>query len=1728
MRYKIILAVLITTLMIGSGFGSFFGIIETVKAGGGIIFSFDSPGPDPFGLAWDDDSSGGPYLWHADDEADKIYKLDPSDGSVVDWFFSPGPHPRGLAWDDDSSGGPYLWCSIIEGTRDRIYKLDPSDGSVVDWFFGPGVLPGGLAWDDDSSGGPYLWYVDWYVNDKIYKLDPSDGSVVDWFDSPGSYPMGLTWDGSHLWNADWYDDKIYKLDPSDGSVVDWFDSPGSYPYGLAWDGTYLWNADGWGDKIYKLDVIANQNPVADFTWSPSSSGHPQAGEIVTFTSTSYDPDGYIDIWAWDFDYPSGDDAHGEVVTHVYTEPGTYDVKLWVRDNDGGTDSIHHDVTVYPAPPQLAYSPSTIHFGSHPQGWTGTETFDVWNSGGGTLTFSVDSSHIDWITVNPTSGTSTGPSNVKTIQVYVHDTEEMEGYYPDNIHITSNGGNGDVFVDITIYEKPEIQLTPPDHDFEQILIGEESDEFTFTLKNIGGGTAVGDVSLTGTHANQFFITEGGEPFSLNEGETKPIKVEFRPTSEGNKNAGLLADLYDSDNDDESYLYGEGIPSPPHLELTPQTANYSDTYVGETSPPQYFTLTNTGGTTATGNIYLINSDHFTITNGGGPFTLEPNDPRTIEVKFTPTTSGQKTTILKAEGTNCYSNTSTLTGYAINHPPNTPTIDGPTYGYLGINLPFTVVTTDPDGDQVHYRIDWDDGTPLEWIGAYPSGINATVVHNWTTTGSKNITAQAKDINEDESSWSDPYTVTIYDPDSIPHYAVVIGEWDYPGSDEDIIESLCNAYSINAFLENTNEWTNTIYQTNRGADGIIDDLTWMKDQENETSISLFYYSGHGRQILDDDGDEADGLDEALYCSDENTIRDDDLKDLLDQFEGPVVVILESCNSGGFGELEGDNIVIMTACNETEDSHIGGGMLSVFTNYIGIGWNNGEADVNGDDKITDEETFIYARDNTLNYAQGQPWWQTPQLFDGYGGEIPLIISGFGENMEPDIPTDPIPYDGAEDIPLETELSCIVTDPDQDNLIVGFFWEDGARIGLDTDVNSGDRANITVSDLYASTTYNWYVLSSDGMDVTASPTWSFTTELGDIIPPQWQNQGQNKTTIQPGESISLYAQGKDETALDWAWLATNETGVWQNFTGESCILTIRPTGAGTYTELDIGGSNPPSYNWEAVDEVTANDNVDYVYTDTLIGGYKYDTYTTGASYSDLGTITSVTIYFRSQVSSVTQTLKTAILTHSTLYTGDFTVATSWVTNSKTYTTNPYTGAEWTWDEINNLEIGVSLKPPINMCHCSSYCTQVYAEVNYTLTGTASKYDSPMKMQENDQWQWSNFTWQNASIPVGTTVGWRIYYNDTSGNVNCTDIMSFTIGEEPNDPPMFSNENPNDGAIDVSITLSELTVTIEDLEGDSFDWTIETSPDIGSSSGTGEGNGTKNCTVPGLDYNTTYTWYVNATDPSGSREWTREIYTFTTKSLPEPDLECEGELNWEDVEPGGTVEGSFTVENVGEDGSELDWEITEWPEWGNWTFDSDSGTGLTPEDDPVTVEVEVVAPDEQNQEFTGEVTIVNSDDPSDYCTIPVSLTTRTLNADLDCEGSLSWNNVEPGSTVTDYFTVENVGDPGSELDWEIESWPSWGDWTFTPPSGEDLTPEEGAATIGVSVVAPDDPNTEFTGEVKVVNSNDPSDYEIIPVYLKTPVNQDLVDSWDIYSNGLEEFSLSKIQMLGIGRVYHALK
>ena len=108
--------------------------------------------------------------------------------------------------------------------------------------------------------------------------------------------------------------------------------------------------------------------------------------------------------------------------------------------------------------------------------------------------------------------------------------------------------------------------------------------------------------------------------------------------------------------------------------------------------------------------------------------------------------------------------------------------------------------------------------------------------------------------------------------------------------------------------------------------------------------------------------------------------------------------------------------------------------------------------------------------------------------------------------------------------------------------------------------------------------------------------------------------------------------------------------------------------------------------------------------------------------------------------------------------------------------------------------------------------------------------------------------------------------------------------------------------------------------------------------------------------------------------------------------------------------------------------------------------------------------------------------------------LECEGSLSWSDVKPGTAIHGSFTVENIGEPLSSLGWEIEEVPDWGTWSFTPAYGDYLKPEGGTATVEVSVNAPGEKNQNFSGQLKIVNKHDSSDYCTIDVSMVTPMKE----------------------------------
>lgn len=105
----------------------------------------------------------------------------------------------------------------------------------------------------------------------------------------------------------------------------------------------------------------------------------------------------------------------------------------------------------------------------------------------------------------------------------------------------------------------------------------------------------------------------------------------------------------------------------------------------------------------------------------------------------------------------------------------------------------------------------------------------------------------------------------------------------------------------------------------------------------------------------------------------------------------------------------------------------------------------------------------------------------------------------------------------------------------------------------------------------------------------------------------------------------------------------------------------------------------------------------------------------------------------------------------------------------------------------------------------------------------------------------------------------------------------------------------------------------------------------------------------------------------------------PNLTSYGSLMWNRVKPNSTLTQSINIRNKGEANSSLHWKISSYPEWGTWMFSEKEGV-LTVDQGNKTLFVSVIAPDEQQQTFSGVLTIVNQENSTDMENIVVVLTT----------------------------------------------------------------------------------------------------------------------------------------------------
>ena len=146
---------------------------------------------------------------------------------------------------------------------------------------------------------------------------------------------------------------------------------------------------------------------------------------------------------------------------------------------------------------------------------------------------------------------------------------------------------------------------------------------------------------------------------------------------------------------------------------------------------------------GKVYCLNAD-----NGSMIWSYTTGN----DVFSSPAVADGKVYIGSRDGNvYCFSDSGT-------HPPNEPTIDGPNSGKAGTSYTYTFTSSDPDGDDVSYYIEWSDVSTTTWTTFQPSGSPGySESHTWRMKGDYTIRAQVMDVFGVKSGWA---TLTVSMP--------------------------------------------------------------------------------------------------------------------------------------------------------------------------------------------------------------------------------------------------------------------------------------------------------------------------------------------------------------------------------------------------------------------------------------------------------------------------------------------------------------------------------------------------------------------------------------------------------------------------------------------------------------------------------------------------------------------------------------------------------------------------------------------------------------------------------------------------------------------------------------------------------------------------------------------------------------------------------------------------------
>jgi hypothetical protein len=275
---------------------------------------------------------------------------------------------------------------------------------------------------------------------------------------------------------------------------------------------------------------------------------------------------------------------------------------------GGTASTTtNQITVTGVQATLAWSPLTKDFGNVYVGNNSTtQTFTLTNSGSASATGCSAPTITDTTNFTITSdacSTSDLAGSSATCDVVIRGNPASTGSKTTTLSRTCSVG-GTVSTTTNQITVTGVQATlawlPLSRSFGDVYVGSSSSAQTFTLTNSGGASATSCTSPSITDTTNFTILS--DTCATNDltsgGATCTVSVQGNPTSTGAKTATLsrVCTVGGTASTTTNQITVTGVQA--SLAWSPLTYDFGTITVGDQSANQTFTLTNSGGASATG--------------------------------------------------------------------------------------------------------------------------------------------------------------------------------------------------------------------------------------------------------------------------------------------------------------------------------------------------------------------------------------------------------------------------------------------------------------------------------------------------------------------------------------------------------------------------------------------------------------------------------------------------------------------------------------------------------------------------------------------------------------------------------------------------------------------------------------------------------------------------------------------------------------------------------------------------------------------------------------------------------------------------------------------------------------------------------------------------------------------------------------------------------------------------